>query len=234
VQIIPAIDLLQGRAVRLVRGDYNQVLDYSADPVALAQSFVDQGAERLHVVDLDGAREGTWVNLDVIRAIARAVPVPVQSGGGARDLERAQAALDAGVDRVIVGTAALESPEQVLLWAATLGEKLAVSLDDRGGRLVSRGWTQETGKDVISVARLLAAGGVARFIQTDVRKDGTLEGADLCGLEALKAVGRPVLVAGGISTYEDVDRVRRAGAEGVIIGRALLEGRLELRRLLAG
>jgi phosphoribosylformimino-5-aminoimidazole carboxamide ribotide isomerase len=233
MEVIPAIDLLQGRAVRLVQGDYQRVLDYGADPLSLAQRFVEQGALRLHLVDLEGARAGRWMNLKVIQEIASTVPIPIQSGGGARDLDHARPALDCGVDRVIVGTAALESTAEISAWAAILGERFLVSLDGRAGRLLSRGWMEETGQDMVSLARVLADGGVARFIHTDVRRDGTLQGVDLAGLPALKAVGRPVLVAVGISTHEDITKVRQAGAEGVIIGRALLEGRLELRRALA-
>ncbi len=230
--ILPAIDLLDGHAVRLVQGDYRRVTSFGADPLAVAHRFVAEGAGWLHLVDLDGARSGRWQHLDLIGRIAAAAGVPVQAGGGARTLDDIRAALGAGVTRVIVGTAAVESVDRLSGWAAELGARLAVGLDGRDGRLVTRGWTVASTQELLPHARKLAEAGVARFVYTDVRRDGTLAGVDLAGLGALRALERPVLVAGGVATYDDLEAVRDAGAEGVIIGRALLEGRLDLRRAL--
>lgn len=158
--------------------------------------------------------------------------MPVQAGGGARDLELIRAGLAAGLERVIVGTAACESVARVAQWAAELGPALVVSLDSRGGRLLGRGWTQESDLDLLSLARALAEAGVVRLVHTDVRRDGTLAGPGLEGLAALAPVGLPILAAGGVASYADLKALRQAGAEGAIVGRALLEGRIELGRAL--
>ena len=190
--IIPAIDLLGVRAVRLEQGDYARVTDFGSDPVALARGFVEVGAPWLHLVDLDGARLGHWCHLDVITRIVAAAGVPVQAGGGARDLAQVEAALERGVARVIVGTAT-ESPAMAASWAA----------------------------------------GARRFIHTDTARDGTLGGVDRSGFSALLPLGLPVLVAGGVASYADLEAIRDAGAEGAIVGRALLEGKIELGPALA-
>jgi phosphoribosylformimino-5-aminoimidazole carboxamide ribotide isomerase len=184
------------------------------------------------VVDLDGARSGGWRNLDLIAQIAGSVPVPVQAGGGARDAGQIEAALERGVRRVIVGTAAVEMPERAAAWCAAYGDRLAISLDARDGRLVARGWTAQSSIRTISLAAQLAAAGASCFVYTDVRRDGTLEGIDVAGLSGLFRLGVPVLVAGGVTTYRDLERLRDAGAAGAIVGRAFLEGRLDLRRAI--
>ncbi|MGH7903015.1 MAG: HisA/HisF-related TIM barrel protein [Candidatus Dormibacteraceae bacterium] len=233
MELIPAIDLIEGRVVRLFQGDLTRVTVYPAEPVALALSLVAGGATRLHVIDLEGAFAGGWRNLDAIRAIAAAVTVPIQAGGGARDLVRIRAALAAGVDRVIVGTAAVESVEKVKGWAAELGPSLVVSLDSRGGEVLSQGWRAAGHGSLLPLATELRAAGVQRLVHTDIRRDGTLRGADLAGLRELRPLGLPVLVAGGVTTYRDLEVLREEGAEGAIVGRALLEGRLALERGLA-
>lgn len=230
--IIPAIDLLQGQAVRLYQGDFERVTVFGPDPVALARLFAEAGAPWLHVVDLDGARTGRWRNLDVIGEIAAAVPVPVQAGGGARQLQDVHEALARGVTRVVVGTAAIESPDEFEAWTARFGARLAVSLDARAGAVAVRGWTADSAIDIGTLARALKAAGTARFIHTDVRHDGTLDGVDLGGLHELLPLGLPVIVAGGIGGYRDLEAIRAAGAEGAIIGRALLDGTIELGQAL--
>ena len=226
--IIPAIDLLGGRAVRLEQGDFTRVTDFGPDPIALARGFAEAGATWLHVVDLDGARLGHWCHLDVIAEIAAAAGVPVQAGGGARDLTQIEAALERGVTRVIVGTAATESLARTASWAARFGPRLIFSLDTRDRRVLTEGWRNESAEDPVGLAEKLRDLGARRFIHTDTVRDGTLRGPDLSGLTALLPLGVPVLVAGGVATYADLEAIRDAGAEGAIVGRALLEGRIEL------
>jgi len=230
--ILPAIDLLDGEPVRLEQGDFSRVTRFGRDPLTTARRFCADGARWLHVVDLDGARRGHWQNLDLIAEIAAAVDVPVQAGGGARQMRDVQAALDRGVARVIVGTAAIETSGEFRDWADRFGERLAVSLDVRDGQLATRGWTAASGIDLITVARELRSAGAARFIHTSVRRDGTLQGVDLRGLHALKPLDLPILIAGGIASYADIVALRDAGAEGAIIGRALLDGTMDLVRAL--
>jgi phosphoribosylformimino-5-aminoimidazole carboxamide ribotide isomerase len=226
--IIPAIDLLGGRAVRLEQGDFDRVTDFGPDPIALARGFAEAGATWLHVVDLDGARQGHWCHLDVIAEIAAAAGVPVQAGGGARDLAQIEAALERGVTRVIVGTAATESLGRTASWAARFGPRLVFSLDTRDQRVLAHGWRMESAADPVGLAERLRDLGARRFIHTDTVRDGTLRGPDLSGLSALLPLGVPVLVAGGVATYADLEAIRDAGAEGAIVGRALLEGKIEL------
>jgi phosphoribosylformimino-5-aminoimidazole carboxamide ribotide isomerase len=226
--IIPAIDLLGGRAVRLEQGDFARVTDFVPDPIELALRFARAGAPWLHVVDLDGARGGRWRHLDVIAEIVASAGVPVQAGGGARDLAQVEAALERGVARVIVGTAATESMARTASWAARFGERLVFSLDTREGRVLSKAWRSESEDDLVSLAEKLKDAGARRFIHTDATRDGTLRGADLSGFSALLPLGVPLLVAGGIATYADLEAIRDAGAEGAIVGRALLEGKIEL------
>jgi len=228
VLIIPAIDLLGGRAVRLEQGDFARVTDCLPDPIELAYRFVAAGARWLHVVDLDGARSGRWRHLDVIAEIVAAAGVPVQAGGGARDLAQVEAALERGVTRVIVGTAATESMARAASWAARFGERLVFSLDTRDRRVLSEGWCSESAEDLVALAEKLRDAGASRFIHTDTARDGTLRGANLSGLTALLPLGLPVLVAGGVASYADLEAIRDAGAEGAIVGRALLEGKIEL------
>jgi phosphoribosylformimino-5-aminoimidazole carboxamide ribotide isomerase len=228
VLIIPAIDLLGGRAVRLEQGDFDRMTDFGPDPIELARGFAAAGASWLHVVDLDGARRGHWCHLDVIAEIVASVGVPVQAGGGARDVAQVEAALERGVSRVIVGTAATESIARAASWTARFGPRLVFSLDTRDRRILTEGWRRESAEDPVALAEQLRDAGAHRFIHTDTRRDGTLGGPDLSGLSALLPLGVPVLVAGGVATYADLEAIRDAGAEGAIVGRALLEGKIEL------
>jgi phosphoribosylformimino-5-aminoimidazole carboxamide ribotide isomerase len=233
VLILPAIDLLGGRAVRLEQGDFARVTDFGPDPVERARQFAAEGASWLHVVDLDGARRGRWVHLDVIAEIVAAAGVPVQAGGGARDLAQVEAALERGVARVIVGTAATESIARAASWAARFGARLVFSLDTRDRKVLTQGWRKQSGDDPVALAEKLRDAGARRFIHTDTTRDGTLRGPDLSGLSALLPLGVPVLVAGGVAGYADLEAIRNAGAEGAIVGRALLEGKIELGPALA-
>ena len=220
IEVIPAVDVLGTGAVRLHQGDYDNIVARAGDPTGLAQRWADAGATRIHVVDLDGARSGT-VRSGLIGEIAAAVaPVPVQASGGIRSLDDAKALLAAGADRVIVGTAAFPDPRP---WADALGERLAVALDVRDGRIRTAGWTSE-GLELAEAIRRCLAAGVIRVHCTAIDRDGTLAGPDLALVETVADSGLHVLAAGGVRSPEDVEALAVAGAEAAVVGRALLTG----------
>jgi phosphoribosylformimino-5-aminoimidazole carboxamide ribotide isomerase len=225
VEIVPAIDLLGRRAVRLEQGDYERATQFG-EPIELARRFAAEGARRLHVVDLDGARAGS-IRPVVIEALVRAAaPVPVQASGGVRSVADAGTLVRAGADRVVVGTVAWTLLDDLV---AALGERLVVALDVRDGRVHGRGWTESSLTLDDAIARCARAR-VPRLLCTAIDRDGTLEGPDV---ELVRHVasrsGLPVLAAGGIRSDDDLAALERAGAEGAIVGRALLEGRLDLK-----
>jgi phosphoribosylformimino-5-aminoimidazole carboxamide ribotide isomerase len=234
--LYPAIDLLNGQAVRLYQGDYARETVYNNDPVAQAKAFANAGAQWIHVVDLDAARTGSPLNREVIAAICDAVDVPIQTGGGVRSEEAADALFDAGVARVVLGTAALEDPDLVRALAAR--HAVAVGLDARGREVAVRGWEEGSGKDLLDVARGFADAGVEALIVTEIGRDGTLEGPDLDGLgEVLEATELPVIASGGVGSLADLvalEALRSAGRRlsGAIVGRALYEGAFTLQDAL--
>jgi phosphoribosylformimino-5-aminoimidazole carboxamide ribotide isomerase len=216
IDVIPAVDVLGDEAVRLHRGSYDQVVERAADPVDLALDWVRQGARRIHLVDLDGARSGR-IRPALVRAVAGA-GVPVQASGGIRSLEEAWSLLYAGADRVVVGTAAWPDPSP---WFE-LGEALVLALDVLGGEIRAAGWTEGTG---LSLADALACAGEARVLVTGIDRDGTLAGPDVELVAAAAAGGRRVLAAGGVRSPDDVAALARAGAEAAVVGRALMANR---------
>jgi phosphoribosylformimino-5-aminoimidazole carboxamide ribotide isomerase len=226
--VVPAIDLLQGKPVRLIQGRFDRVLGFERGPVELAIAYARDGAERLHLIDLDGARLGSWQNLAVIGEIARAAGVPVQAGGGARDEGQVRAALKLGVDRVVISTAAMADRERLVKLVREFGSQLVVSLDARADQVVTEGWTVGTGMGLMDAARRIVDAGVARLIYTDVLRDGTLTGPGMAGLGQLLSLRIPVMVAGGVSSCQDLRQLRVAGAEAAIVGRALLDGTIQL------
>lgn len=226
--VYPAIDLMDGRAVRLRQGDASRRTDVGDDPVALARRWADEGAPWLHVVDLDGAREGAPRHLATIARICADVAVPVQVGGGLRTLADVRAAFGAGAVRVILGTAAMAG-DLLPRALAEFGERIAVALDVRDDRVAIEGWRSTTRVSALDAAARLTEAGAPRLIYTDVARDGMLTGPDLAGLAALIArVGVPVVLSGGVASRADVMAAAAAGAEGIIIGRALYDGRLSL------
>jgi phosphoribosylformimino-5-aminoimidazole carboxamide ribotide isomerase len=235
--VIPAVDLKDGRCVRLWQGRLDAETVYSDDPVAIAQAWVDQGAAWLHVVDLDGAVEGTPRNLSVIQQIVRTVSVPVQVGGGIRSIERIERYLAVGAARLIIGTLALEEPSLAADICRRFAGQIAVSLDARDGRVASRGWLESPTRDYLSVARQIAAWQPSVLIFTAIQRDGTLAGPDLPRLHALlQVVQLPVIAAGGIGHLghlQSLVPLAAAGLSGVIIGKALYEGVVTLREALA-
>lgn len=230
--LFPAIDILGGRAVRLARGDFAQRTDYDADPLVAAKRWVDAGARWLHVVDLDGARSGAPVNLGEIERIAGGVEVPVQVGGGLRTPSAVTAALDAGAARVILGTAAFTDIEFLDQAVAEHGERVVVSLDARDGKLAAAGWVQQTEIPVRDAITRLGDRGVRRFVYSSIERDGVLAGPDLDGARAVAAtVHGTFLYSGGVAGLEDLEalaRLRQVNLVGVIVGKALYEGRLEV------
>ncbi|MGZ4710384.1 MAG: 1-(5-phosphoribosyl)-5-[(5-phosphoribosylamino)methylideneamino]imidazole-4-carboxamide isomerase [Acidimicrobiales bacterium] len=236
MELYPAIDLRGGRCVRLYQGDYGRETVYGDDPVAQALAFEAEGAGWIHVVDLDAARTGEPVNRPVVAAIAAAVSVPVQTGGGVRDEAAADALIEAGVTRVVLGTAALEQPDLVRRLASRF--PVAVGLDARGREVAVRGWEQGSGRDLLEVAAEFADAGVAALVVTEIGRDGTLEGPDLEGLAAvLGATEVDVIASGGVGSLDDLRaldqlEVGSRRLAGAIVGRALYEGTFTLAEAL--
>jgi phosphoribosylformimino-5-aminoimidazole carboxamide ribotide isomerase len=230
---IPAVDIRGGHCVRLVQGDFSRETQYADDPAEMARHWQSEGATRIHVVDLDGAREGVRSNAAVIARLLRSVSVRVQVGGGIRSMEVAQALLREGADRVVVGTRAAEEPEVLREWITELGEEhLVVGVDARHGRVATHGWKTLTDLSVVEFGQRLADLGVKRVVYTDVGRDGLLGGPNVEVTRELTKVLK-VIGSGGVSNLEDLKTLAEAGAEGAIIGTALYEGRLQLREALA-
>lgn len=238
MDLFPAIDLRAGRCVRLVEGDFDRETVYGDDPVAVARSFADAGARWIHVVDLDAALTGDPVNRPVVAAVAAAVVsdgVRVQSGGGVRSVEAAAALFDAGVYRVVAGTAAVEAPSLVADLAERWPGRVAVGLDHRAGEVRLRGWTEDGGRTVLDLVPEVVGAGAVAVIVTDISRDGRLAGPDVEGLARLvEATRAPIIASGGVSSLEDVKTLAAiAGLEGIIAGRAIYEGRLDVAAALA-
>ena len=236
-ELIPAIDLLEGRCVRLSQGRYDLVTVYGDDPAEMAGRFVAHPIPRLHVVDLDGARCGKPVNVDAIRRIAEsAAGVPVQLGGGLRTLAAVEEALAIGVDRVVLGTAALRDPELVRGSARRFPGRIVVGIDAKEGRVAVAGWLEQSVTTATDLARRFEDAGVAAIVHTDIARDGTLSGPNLdASAELADCVEIPVIVSGGVRSQEDVRRAASlagGGIAGAIVGRALYTGDVDLGRAL--
>lgn len=231
--ILPAIDLLGGRCVRLHQGRFAALKVYSDDPVAVARQWVEQGAEALHVVDLEGARSGEAKNLDWVLRIRRALPIFLQVGGGVRTLAQIARLLEAGMERVVVGTAAAEAPALLAEMVARYGaERVAAALDFKAGRVVVRGWESQSDRTVGEVVSGLRAAGIRWLVATDVARDGTLAGPAFDVAAELVEAGFQVIVAGGVATPEQIAKLREMGAAGCVVGSALYEGALTLAEAL--
>jgi phosphoribosylformimino-5-aminoimidazole carboxamide ribotide isomerase len=237
--VLPAVDVKEGRCVRLVRGEMSTAVVYGEDPVAMAGRWADEGAEYLHVVDLDGAVSGRPANAAVIERICRAVDVPVQVGGGIRDAHGARAALAAGAARVILGTAAYRDPPLLASLCREFPGRIAVGIDARGERVAGEGWTEVTAIGSRALAQQVAGAGVACVIYTDITRDGTAAGPNLEGIRtmarALAPHGVPLIASGGVGSVADVEGVAALepdGVTGLVIGRALYTGAVTLRAAL--
>lgn len=235
--VFPAIDLSGGKCVRLMRGDFAAMTVYGDDPPAMAGRWQREGGEWLHVVDLDGSLAGHPVHLETIRAICARVSIPVELGGGVRTEEHARAAFDAGVTRLILGTAALESPELLERLCGAHPGRIYVALDARDGRVAIRGWTETSDVSAADAAKISAAHGAAGILFTDISRDGTGGGVNVEATARLaEGSGIPVIASGGVASLDDVRRVREraaSGIEGVIIGRALYTGAVSLAEAIA-
>lgn len=237
MDLYPAIDLRGGQCVRLYQGNYDAETVYGDDPVAQAQAFAAEGAAWLHVVDLDAARSGEAQNRDVVAAIVAAIDIPVQTGGGVRSVEAAEALFNVGVERVVIGTAAIENPS--LVEELAQNHRVAVGLDARGRDIAVHGWEQSSGKDLLETAVSFSDVGADAFIVTEIGRDGTLEGPDVTGLTAMLGVTEVEIIAsGGVGQVGDLPElaaVRNNGRAigGAIVGRAIYEGRFTVAEALA-
>ena len=236
--LIPAIDLKDGHCVRLRQGDMASATVFSEDPVAMARHWVELGARRLHVVDLNGARSGRPVNESVIRRIVDAVgdQAPVQLGGGLRDLDTIERYIDGGVGFVVIGTAAVKNPGFLHDACSAFGGHVIVALDGRDGKVATDGWSKLTGHDVVDLAVKFEDYGVEAILYTDIGRDGMLSGVNLEATVSLaRAVKIPVIASGGVATLDDIERlcsVQSEGIEAAILGRSLYEGTLDFRAAL--
>jgi phosphoribosylformimino-5-aminoimidazole carboxamide ribotide isomerase len=229
MQIIPAIDLRAGRCVRLRQGNYADETVFSEDPSAMAAHWVAEGAERLHLVDLDGAREGQPKNLKSVRAILDRSGVPCQFGGGVRSTVAVAELLAFGLDRVVVGTRAVEDTTWFETLCRDFPGKLCLGLDARDGRVATEGWTLTSTTSAIALAKRFDELPLAAIIYTDISRDGMMSGVNLRGIEEMvNAVRSPVIASGGVTTLDDVRAVSRIGAAGCIVGRAIYEGTIAL------
>jgi phosphoribosylformimino-5-aminoimidazole carboxamide ribotide isomerase len=233
MDLYPSIDILEGKVVRLLRGDYSVQTTYDDDPVGVARRFEDAGARWIHVVDLEAARDGGSPNIDVLAHVCASVEVHVQTGGGVRTVEDAGSRFDAGVTRVVVGSAAVEHPEVVDELAAAHPGKVAVGLDARGARVAIHGWTDDADADLVTLARRFDRPGVGALVVTEIGRDGTLAGPDLDQLgSVLDAVTTPVIASGGVGSLDDLHALDPRLA-GVIVGRAIYEGRFTVAEGIA-
>lgn len=225
MEVIPAIDLLGGHCVRLYQGDYGQAEVFGKDPVAMAQHWLAQGATRLHLVDLDGAKAGTPVNHKAIAAIAQAISIPIQVGGGLRDRASVSRLLELGVSNAILGTIAVEQPELVRQLCQDFPGQITVGIDARDGRVATRGWLETSEVAATELAQRMADYGAAAIIYTDIHRDGTLEGPNLEALRTLaQSIEIPVIASGGVSSLTDLLSLlalEPIGISGTIVGRAL-------------
>ena len=231
--IYPAIDLYEGKAVRLYKGDYAQMTVYNENPVAVAKDFLQSGASCIHLVDLEGAKSGTTPNLETVCAIKKETGLFCEIGGGIRSMEVVSRYLDAGLDRVILGTAAVTDPAFLQAAVAKYGEKIAVGIDIKDGFVAIKGWTEKSEKDALEFAAEMQSLGVKTLICTDISKDGAMEGANHQLYKALsERFGMRIIASGGVSSMEDVKRLAAMDLHGAIIGKAYYTGAIDLAQAI--
>ncbi|MEY3299773.1 MAG: hypothetical protein RLZZ597_3033 [Cyanobacteriota bacterium] len=236
MEVIPAIDLLEGRCVRLYQGDYAQSEVFDDNPVAVARQWEEQGATRLHLVDLDGAKSGKPENWQAIEAIVRAVSMPVEVGGGLRDRDRVKALFDLGVRYAILGTAAIENPDLVSDLSAEYPGQIIVGIDAKDGKVATRGWLDISEVEAVDLAQQMEQRGAAAVIYTDIKRDGTLKGPNMDALRTMaEAVMMPVIASGGVGALRDLLSLlalEPVGVKGVIVGRAIYTGDVSLKEAI--
>ncbi|MDG2171682.1 MAG: 1-(5-phosphoribosyl)-5-[(5-phosphoribosylamino)methylideneamino]imidazole-4-carboxamide isomerase [Gammaproteobacteria bacterium] len=233
MKIIPAIDIQNGNCVRLKQGDFTKETIFHSSPIDMAQKWVDEGAERLHIVDLDGARLGSPINMAVISKICDKFPsIPVQIGGGIRDLETAEKYLSAGASFIIVGTKAVEDPNFIKILCSKFPKKVIVGIDAKNGEVATEGWLSISDKNAIDFAKIFENLGVAEIVYTDIEKDGMMKGLNIeATLDLAKNVKIPIIASGGVSCIEDIYKIgayTKSGISGIIIGRALYEKKFNI------
>ncbi len=233
MEIWPAIDLRGGKCVRLQQGDYARETVFGDDPVAMAAKWVAQGATRLHLVDLDGARDGRLENRQAVAAIVQSLDIPCELGGGMRDEQAIQELLELGVSRLVVGTRALKEPEWFLKMCEQHPGKMVLGLDARDGKVATDGWLETSDRSAIEFVQLFERAPLAAIVYTDIAQDGMLQGPNVAAMQDMKqAAAAPVVASGGVTTADDVRQLAAAGLDGCIIGRALYEGGLLLADVL--
>jgi phosphoribosylformimino-5-aminoimidazole carboxamide ribotide isomerase len=234
VDVIPAIDIRGGKCVRLEQGDYGRETVFGDDPVKMAVRWAAFGAKRIHIVDLDGARDGSQANAEIVSRIVQTVDSAIQCGGGIRDIPTLKHTLEMGVNRVVIGTAAVKDPQMLRDAVAVAGERLIVSVDAREGLVSLEGWTESTDITALSLIDRLQGMGVQRIVYTDIMRDGVKGGPNFEMYERLSAeTSVKIVAAGGVSSVEDVRRLSEAGIDGAIIGRALYRGEINLPEAFA-
>jgi len=234
MQVIPAVDIKGGKCVRLYQGDYNQETVFGEDPVAMALKWQAQGARRLHIVDLDGAASGEPKNIDIIETIVKQTGLPVQLGGGIRDEVTVAKLLDIGIQRVILGTTAIEQPGLVQKLCQKYSQAIIAGIDVRDGFVATHGWKKNTQVTALDLAQQMATLGVPRILYTDIKRDGTLTEPNYLAISQLMdKVKLPVIAAGGISALSHLKKLKEIGVEGAIVGKALYTGNINLKEALA-
>lgn len=233
MRIFPAIDLRGSKVVRLTEGDYGRMDTYSDNPAQIAEEFSGCGAKYLHMVDLDGAKDGVHANLSAMKAVCGVKGLFVQASGGVRDEKRLCDLLNIGVGRVILGTAAINNYPFVEAMAAKYGEKIAVGVDAKGGKVAIRGWTEVTDVDAMDFCKKLRDDGISTVIYTDISRDGMMQGANISAYEKLSQIsGLNIIASGGITFESEIARLKDSGIYGAILGKALYEGKLNLKRAI--
>ena len=234
MRIYPAIDIKDGHCVRLLQGNYNDLTVYGENPEEVAVRWEQAGAEYLHTVDLDGARSGQKKNMDIVARIAKKLAIPVQLGGGIRTMQDIDFALSTGIQRVILGTSAVQNPHLVQEAVRQYGARIVVGIDAREGYVAIEGWEKTSTFTAVEFAKKVESMGVKTIIYTDIATDGMLKGPNLAAMkEMAEAVHMDVIASGGVSSTEDVINLRRTGVEGVIIGKALYTGNVDLKAAIA-
>jgi phosphoribosylformimino-5-aminoimidazole carboxamide ribotide isomerase len=231
-EIIPAIDILNGKCVRLKQGRYDAETVYSNNPLEFAKKWAAMGARRIHVVDLDGARTGIPKNINIIKSITKEIDVPIQVGGGIRNFELIKELIGSGIDRVILGTTAVNNPNTLARFCEAFNDRIAVAIDAKEGKAATNGWTKISKKDIFTLAKEAKELGVKRFVYTEINRDGMLTGPNFEGIKKfVEQVKVPVIASGGVSSKEDIEKLKKTGAEGCIVGKALYEGKVKIEEL---